>query len=344
LGYYLNTNVKGLSNGDELPITVIGGCLVGKFNTDPDCFAWSFMLNSNGGSIGVFAATEGLYSADGTSTIKSSGGLIEISMFKSYKELGAITFGEMWAWGLENYITTRNMKLKNTYKYDYVTVEEWQPFGDPTLQIAEPSEPPEKPQTPSGPASGLIGEPATYTTRTTDPEEDEVYYLFNWGDNTDSGWLGPYESGAFAEGIKTWNREGTFSVKVIARDVHGKLSEWSDELIVTMPRNRDLSRGQGTFYAEMGRRENGEPEVYLNGNYNSRGRYITVKGTATKDENQVNFRGIFFRNFFILQSFVGDRKGIIFGRCTIEDQTFTGQWRSRFPRINGWINGAFTPQ
>jgi hypothetical protein len=236
IGQYQNTNVKSLSNGDELPITVIGGCLVGKFNADPDCFAWSFMLNSNGGAIAVTAATESLYSADGSSTVSGSGGLIEISMFKSFKEYGATNFGELWAWGLEHYITTRNMKLKNTYKYDYVTVEEWQAFGDPTLQFAEPSEPPAKPQTPSGPTSGPVEVPVTFLTSTTDPETDDIYYLFDWDDGTNSGWLGPFDSGDTAEGTKTWFIEGTYNIKVIARDVHGKLSEWSDPLEVTMPR------------------------------------------------------------------------------------------------------------
>ena len=240
-GAYYNTYVKLLSNGDKLPITVIGGCLVGKFNADPDCFAWSFMLNSDGGAIAVTAATEGLYSADGSYTIKSTGGLIEISMFKSFKELGAITFGEMWAWALENYITTRNMKLKNTYKYDYVTVEEWQPFGDPTLQIAPQSGAPNTPAAPNGPNKGTPGKEYTYYASTTDPEEDDISYMFSWGDGTYSGWIGPVESGEQASAKKTWNSQGNYEVRVLAKDIHGKVSAWSDPLSVTMPRNRAVT-------------------------------------------------------------------------------------------------------
>ena len=248
IGYYLNNNVKSLSNGDELPITVIGGCLVGKFNEDPDCFAWSFLLNSGGGAIAVNAATESLYSADGSDTIKGSGGLIEISMFKSYKEIGATTFGEMWAWGLENYITTRHMKLTNTYKYDYVTVEEWEPFGDPTLQIAEESQAPLKPDRPSGSTNGSTGKEYTYTTSTTDPENDDIYYMFDWGDGKKSAWLGPYDSGTTVSAKKTWSKKGTYDIKAVAKDTHGKVSEWSDPLSVTIPRNRAIDNPLLRFF------------------------------------------------------------------------------------------------
>ena len=238
-GRYFNTNVQALTNGNELPITVVGGCLVGKFNEDPDCFAWSFLLNSNGGAIAVTAASESLYSSDGSSTIQGSGGLIEISMFKSYKELEATTFGEMWAWGLENYINTRHMKLTNSYKYDYVTVEEWEPFGDPTLQIAEESEPPLQPDIPTGPSSGVPGTQYTFTTSTTDPENDEIYYMFDWGDDTTSGWIGPYDSGTAASAQKTWSKKGTYQIKAIAKDTYGKMSIWSDPLTITLTKNKN---------------------------------------------------------------------------------------------------------
>jgi len=54
---------------------------------------------------------------------------------------------------------------------------------------------PEKPETPDGSTSGESGTEYTYTTSTNDPEGDQLYYWFDWDDGTDSGWLGPYESG-----------------------------------------------------------------------------------------------------------------------------------------------------
>src|SRR4030042_5473477 len=111
---------------------------------------------------------------------------------------------------------------------DFKTVEEWEPFGDPTLAIAEESQAPLKPSKPSGPASGGIGTEYTYTTSTTDPESDKISYLFDWGDGTTSGWVGPFNSGATGSAKKTWNAKGTYEIKVVAKDEHGKLRQWSD--------------------------------------------------------------------------------------------------------------------
>ena len=29
----------------------------------------------------------------------------------------------------------------------------------------------------------------------TNPDGDNIFYLFDWGDDTNSGWIGPYKSG-----------------------------------------------------------------------------------------------------------------------------------------------------
>ena len=59
--------------------------------------------------------------------------------------------------------------------------------------------------------------------------------MFDWGDNTTSGWLGPFTSGATATAQKSWAVKGTYAVKVKAKDVYGAESNWSDPLAVTMP-------------------------------------------------------------------------------------------------------------
>ncbi len=237
-GHYTNTDVKNLNNGDELPITVIGACLVGKFNWDADCFTWSFLLNSEGGAIAATSATEGLYSTYGKACTARTAGLIEISMFKSYAEEHASTFGEMWAWALQLYIEKRNMKLRRTYRYDYATVEEWQPFGDPTLAIGPESQPPEKPNPPHGQTNGYPNIEYIYYASTTDPDEDQISYLFDWGDGSFSDWSPLVDSGTEVSASHTWTTEATFNVKVQARDKRGDLSEWSDPLKVIIPRTK----------------------------------------------------------------------------------------------------------
>jgi len=240
-GFLLNTHIQSLSNGDKLPIVAVEACSTAKFNKDALTFNYAFLQNSGGGGIGTFGATALGWGYVGTGISQGLIGKMGLDTFRAYRYDEAITLGEMWGWALERYIGGDMEAL------DYKTTEEWTMFGDPSMQIAEESNPPSKPTTPNGPTSGTIGESYTYTTSTTDPDGDEVYYLFDWGDGTDSGWIGPFNSGAQASASKIWNAENSFEIKAIAKDNHGKLSVWSDPLTVTMPRSKAVSMPFVTF-------------------------------------------------------------------------------------------------
>jgi hypothetical protein len=98
------------------------------------------------------------------------------------------------------------------------------------------NQPPSKPDIPDGPSSGKPGIEHTYSTSTSDPDGDPVYYWFDWDDGTNSGWLGPFNSGQVISDSHTWNRPGSYEVKVKAKDDSGAQSEWSDPLVVSMPK------------------------------------------------------------------------------------------------------------
>jgi hypothetical protein len=123
-------------------------------------------------------------------------------------------------------------ELLNMYGYNL--------YGDPSMvkDGMVDSGRPYKPDTPAGPPSGDVKVEYTYSSSTTDPTNDQVYYLFDWGDNSDSGWLGPYESGETCEARHTWTQKNTYEIKAKAKDIYGIQSEWSDPLVVSMPRNK----------------------------------------------------------------------------------------------------------
>jgi uncharacterized repeat protein (TIGR01451 family) len=100
------------------------------------------------------------------------------------------------------------------------------------LAAAHANQPPENPVQPDGPTTGGTNVPCSYTTMTTDPESQLVYYLWDWDDGTESQWLGPFDSGAPATASHTWDTAGTYSVKVKAKDVLGLESGWSPSLSV----------------------------------------------------------------------------------------------------------------
>jgi len=225
----ISSDIQTLSNGNKLPIVTVEACSTAKFAADQNCFNWAFLHNSNGGAIGTFGCTALGYSYVGSGVIQGLTGKMGLDTFKAYKTDQAQTFGEMWSRGLNRYIKS------NMDDTDYKTVEEWQAFGDPTLTIGEISQPPAKPQTPSGPASGSVNTEYTYSSSTTDPESDQVSYMFDWGDGTTSSWVGPLASGTTASAKKTYTVEGSYQIKVVAKDSHGKLSIWSDPLAISMP-------------------------------------------------------------------------------------------------------------
>ena len=96
------------------------------------------------------------------------------------------------------------------------------------------TQPPDTP-TINGPNSGTTGEEYNFTARTSDPDGDQVYYLFDWGDDTDSGWFGPFHSEVMVSSSHSWSEKGNYEIKVKAKDIYGVQSSWSDPLPVTMP-------------------------------------------------------------------------------------------------------------
>lgn len=86
----------------------------------------------------------------------------------------------------------------------------------------------------SGEINGIIQTSYTYFIQTNDPDNDSVFYYIDWGDNTDSGWIGSYNIGQIVNICHSWSSEGTYSIKVLAKDIYGLESDWAT-LTVTMP-------------------------------------------------------------------------------------------------------------
>ena len=226
-GYYTNSHVNALSNGGKLPMVVSDACYHCQYDVAPDCFGWAFLTNPNGGAIGYLGGTDIDVSYGGVDIITKGIERLCVIMTTNYKD-GDATFGELWGNGINTYLSPVMDEI------DYITVEEFQPFGDPSLCIAGDSQKPAKPATPEGEIEGSVGEEHTYTSSTTDPDGDSLYYLFDWGDETYSEWVGSYASGDTAEASHTWTDQGSYQIKVIAKDENGVFSEWSDKLTVAI--------------------------------------------------------------------------------------------------------------
>lgn len=93
---------------------------------------------------------------------------------------------------------------------------------------------PNKP-TITGPTTGDAGSIYTYTGTAIDPDGDQIYYWFDWGDGTNSGWFDPVTSGTPKTATHLWATAGNYEIKVQVKDTTGLLSVWSDPLPIKMP-------------------------------------------------------------------------------------------------------------
>jgi hypothetical protein len=244
IGTYFYFRVEALNNEEKLPIVIIGGCSNCEFLED-NCFGWSFVKNPDGGGIASYGNSALGWGMTGYGCTQGLTGGMELSAFKAYGIQNAKTAGELWTKALNNYLN----QFGAWSALDYKTVEEWQPFNDPSLRITKVSDKPNKPEKIYGPTSGEIGKEYTYTTSTTDPDGDLIKYCFDWDDNTVT-WTERLHSGENASLNHTWEKPGNYEIKVKTRDEYGLDSEWSDPLLVNIVSEApylDIGKIEGGF-------------------------------------------------------------------------------------------------
>jgi len=107
-------------------------------------------------------------------------------------------------------------------------------FGDPSISFYYNK--PKKPETPSGLKTGIAESEYNYTTSTIDPNNDQLFYKWDFGDGNLSEWIGPYNSGEICTISYKW-ANGNYDIRVKAKDINNDESPWSDSLPITMPHN-----------------------------------------------------------------------------------------------------------
>ena len=123
----------------------------------------------------------------------------------------------------------------------YVTVSKQNhlPYEGTTIVSDGTNTPPQQPTTPAGPTYAGTNIEYPYTTTTIDPDNDQVWYQWNFGSYTTT-WFGPYASGATAQTLYTWSTPGTYEVTVKAKDHNDFESDWSAPLLVTVTELKPL--------------------------------------------------------------------------------------------------------
>ena len=105
--------------------------------------------------------------------------------------------------------------------------------------VGDENQPPNKP-TITGPSNGKVGINYNYTVSTLDPDEDNIWYYIDWGDNTNTGWIGPFESGEDITQSHNWSIQDSYIIKCKVKDSEDAESDWQ-YLDVIIPKIRSYN-------------------------------------------------------------------------------------------------------
>ncbi len=151
-----------ISNGEKLPIAVVGGCHNSQFNVSmiygildalpyfipnaphlsmwchgtpvPETFSWRLIRNPNGGAIASMGNTGLGYGVPHKdATIGGGDAWITIEFFKQYGTEGYDILGETYAQTLISYLNSFDME--DLPAGHPKTIQQWVLLGDPTLKI-----------------------------------------------------------------------------------------------------------------------------------------------------------------------------------------------------------------
>jgi hypothetical protein len=224
------SDVNSLTNDGIYPFVCSHACVTGTFSS-PECFGETWLRAPHKAGLAFWGASDNTYWDEDD--------ILERSMFKAW-----------WNDSIEIIGGMTNMALFYLYQFysgggsTLYYFEAYNVLGDSSVKIwrSNPGDSPVVPQKPTGPDQGIFNIEYTFSSTTTDPNGDEIYYLFSWGNGSFSAWLGPYASGTIVSASHSWSIVGTYDVKVKAKDIHGAQSDWSIPLTLVIVDNNLLNK------------------------------------------------------------------------------------------------------
>ena len=131
----------------------------------------------------------------------------------------------------------------------------------------------------------------TFTVVASDSDGDDVYYWIDWGDDTNSGWLGPYHTSVPITQNHTWTE--TLDIQVIqvkAKDIHGAESGWGKLWIIiikneNVPLNYQVVKNNMQTIAQNKISVNQDPQSNPSGTL--LGQTVTTTMAATRSKNSI---------------------------------------------------------
>jgi len=222
---FSESDVNSLTNDGIYPFVCSHACLTCQF-TVSECFGETWLRGDHKGGLAFWGASDYSYWDEDD--------ILERSMFKAW-----------WVDNVDFVCGMTNAGLHYLYEHyggggnSQYYFEEYNLLGDPSVKILRgspnPDLPPDQPNTPSGSTHGVTFVSYTYTvTVPAEPEGQQVYMQWDFGNGNRSDIQGPFTSGAQAQVSYVWRDPGVYNLRVQAQDVNGSKSKWSDPLAVTI--------------------------------------------------------------------------------------------------------------
>jgi outer membrane protein assembly factor BamB len=114
------------------------------------------------------------------------------------------------------------MEYETTYYWQIIAWDVYDAYTEgPVWEFTteEPNNPPNKPI--------IFEENGSLYVIVIDPDGDDIFIYIDWGDGTQEGWIGPYPSGEIIGISHEWP-QGSYYMRIRAKDIYGAESEWSD--------------------------------------------------------------------------------------------------------------------
>jgi hypothetical protein len=143
--------------------------------------------------------------------------------------------GDGWLRIMEVFPETNKIKVK-TYS-PYLNQYKTDPDSEFTLRYDNPE--PQPPPEIKGPTKGKTSVSFEYNFTAIDPEGDDLYYFIKWGDDTNTGWIGPYSTGEVITLSHNWSNNSKYVLKAKVKDIHENESEWAF-LEISMPKTKSF--------------------------------------------------------------------------------------------------------
>jgi hypothetical protein len=137
------------------------------------------------------------------------------------------------SWGTNSYRPNGLLRIDMhmNYSLKYVGSNQYA-FGAETLNVTFGSAAPTTSIT--GPTVGKPNKIYTFDVSAVDPQGDSVYLYVNWGDGTNTNWLGPHNSGTKIQVTHSFSQEKNYTIKAKAKDTVGHEGK-EQPLIISIP-------------------------------------------------------------------------------------------------------------